>query len=181
VLFPQAVEAHLPEKAVCFLGERSTSNVQRSTFNEEKCEHRTLNIEHPTSNERPRLSASSLRCSMFAFPSSLQTSTFALPAPPIEAPIPKPRPLHLLSTPIEVQCLSLTGDLDQRKPISFTYAGQVHQLVYCNGPERITGSWWEGRNKTRDYFDVEDRMGNRFWMFRVEETRKWYLHGIYDS
>jgi protein ImuB len=88
------------------------------------------------------------------------------------------RPLHLLPTPIEIHCSSLTGDLDERKPISFTHAGQVHPLIHCNGPERITGSWWEGRNKTRDYFEAEDHAGERFWIFRVEETRKWYLHGL---
>jgi protein ImuB len=37
--------------------------------------------------------------------------------------------------------------------------------------------WWEGRTKVRDYFEVEDEGGMRFWVFRVGQTGKWYLHG----
>ncbi len=62
-------------------------------------------------------------------------------------------------------------------PVSFREGGRVHQVVQAVGPERIGGIWWEGRNKTRDYFDVENQDGARFWIFRVGETRKWYLHG----
>jgi protein ImuB len=176
VLFPTAVESHLPEKAVCYSssGERSTFNAQRSTFKEEKRERRTSNVQRPTSNEMQEGSSLSLRRSAF----DVQRSTFVFPLPVIVKTEQRPRPLHLLPTPQEIHCSSLTGDLDERKPISFTHAGQVHPLVHCNGPERITGSWWEGRNKTRDYFEAEDRSGHRFWIFRVEETRKWYLHGF---
>ncbi len=166
VLFPEPVESHLPEKAVCY------EEVERSTLNQEKGERLI-------SSDRSTVSISPLQRSTFAFAASDQSSTFLLPPPAVEKSTPKPRPLHLLPMPVEVQCASLTGDLDQRQPISFTHAGHVHQLTQCNGPERITGSWWEGRNKTRDYFDVEDRAGKRFWVFRVEETRKWYLHGVY--
>ncbi len=178
VLFPQLVESHLPELSVvsCPLSVVSgkTTDVHCSTFKKEKDEHPTSNIEHPTSKAISRASSSSLGCSML----DVGCSMF-LRIPPQDKPIPpiRPRPLHLLPTPIEIHCSSLSGELDQRQPISFTHAGQVHPLVHCNGPERITGSWWEGRNKTRDYFEVEDRAGCRFWIFRVEETRKWYLHG----
>ncbi len=89
----------------------------------------------------------------------------------------KPRPLHLLPDPIEVRCALLTSEWGADIPISYTHAAEVFHLVHCNGPERITGSWWEGRNKTRNYFDVEDCTGLRFWLFQVGETRKWYLHG----
>ena len=68
---------------------------------------------------------------------------------------------------------------DDGKPISFTHRGEVYRLIYSDGPERISGMWWEGRNKTRDYFDVEDETGRRFWIFRVIETKRWYLHGIF--
>ena len=33
---------------------------------------------------------------------------------------------------------------------------------------------------TRDYFDVEDAEGKRFWLFRVNETGKWYVHGMFS-
>ena len=65
-------------------------------------------------------------------------------------------------------------------PISFTWQEQVHRLLNTTGPQRISGQWWEGRNRTRDYFDVEDGEGERFWIFRVRETNRWYVHGEYE-
>ena len=53
----------------------------------------------------------------------------------------------------------------------------IARVLHAIGPERICGQWWEGHHKTRDYFQVEDENGNRFWIFRVTQTRKWYMHG----
>ena len=66
------------------------------------------------------------------------------------------------------------------RPVAFTHEDQAHQVTYWRGPERIAGCWWEGRNKTRDYFEVENPAGRRYWIFRVLETGKWYLHGGYE-
>jgi protein ImuB len=87
----------------------------------------------------------------------------------------KARPLHLLE-PLEVRCMASQEGL----PISFVFNGDVFTVASAAGPERIAAVWWEGRNKTRDYFDVEETGGRRFWLFRVLETHKWYLHGIFD-
>ena len=95
------------------------------------------------------------------------------------SPPPKPRPLHLLPEPVEVLCTALPSGEFEGVPVSFTYEAAVFQVARAAGPERISGTWWEGRHKTRDYFDVEDVTGRRFWMFQVAETRKWYLHGVY--
>ena len=65
-------------------------------------------------------------------------------------------------------------------PLTFACGRTVHRLAHATGPERICGVWWEGRHKTRDYYDVEDETGRRFWVFRVLETGKWYLHGEYE-
>lgn len=75
--------------------------------------------------------------------------------------------------------VSPSHDRDGR-PISFSLDGQVHPVVQWVGPERIAGQWWQGRRKTRDYFDVEDNQGLRFWIFRVLETGKWYWHGTFE-
>jgi len=91
-----------------------------------------------------------------------------------------PRPLHLLPTPAEVLCTAVPAGEFEGVPVSFTYEAAVFQVARAAGPERISGTWWEGRHKTRDYFDVEDTAGRRFWMFQVAETRKWYLHGMFD-
>jgi protein ImuB len=65
----------------------------------------------------------------------------------------------------------------------------VHRLVHVLGPERIAGEWWRGHHKTRDYYDVTDESGNRFWVFRVMSLSKpqadtigvrWFLHGLFQ-
>src|SRR5258705_493427 len=67
------------------------------------------------------------------------------------------------------------------RPISLAYEGHVHRVDHAIGPERIAGPWWSGRKKTRDYFDAsEAETGRRFWLFRVIETSRWFLHGIWE-
>jgi protein ImuB len=90
------------------------------------------------------------------------------------------RPLHLLHRPIEIRVMvSPSHDRDGR-PISFALRGEVHRLLHTVGPERIAGQWWQGHFKTRDYFDIEDDSGKRFWIFRVTESGKWFLHGEFE-
>ena len=91
------------------------------------------------------------------------------------------RPLHLLPTPAEVRVTVNPYDDQFGRPMQFVAAaGRVHRLAHVVGPERIGGRWWDGHGKTRDYFDVEDDAGRRFWLFRVNETRRWFLHGRFD-
>jgi protein ImuB len=90
------------------------------------------------------------------------------------------RPLHLLPLPAEVRVMvSPSGDREGR-PVMFVHEDGVHRLGHCVGPERIAGRWWDGHDKTRDYFDVQDEQGRRFWVFRVTQTAKWYLHGVFE-
>ncbi len=65
-------------------------------------------------------------------------------------------------------------------PLSFTHRGRVHRLTRAAGPERISGLWWEGHARTRDYFDAEDADGRRFWLFRVLNSGRWFLHGVFE-
>ena len=69
------------------------------------------------------------------------------------------------------------SDDREGRPVMFSHEGRVHRAAHCVGPERIAGQWWDGHDKTRDYFDVQDEAGRRFWVFRVAQTGKWYLHG----
>jgi protein ImuB len=87
------------------------------------------------------------------------------------------RPLHLLPTPAELRVMVSPSDDREGRPVMFSHDGRVHRVAHTVGPERIAGQWWDGHNKTRDYFDVQDETGRRFWVFRVEQTGKWYLHG----
>jgi protein ImuB len=90
-----------------------------------------------------------------------------------------PRPLRLLTLPQRILAVVSPSDDGTGSPISFTHNGQVHRLRLSDGPERIAPLWWEGRDKTRDYFDVEDESGTRYWLFRVVQTGQWYLHGLF--
>ncbi|MDB5296398.1 MAG: polymerase, partial [Phycisphaerales bacterium] len=68
------------------------------------------------------------------------------------------------------------GD-DDGPPAVFAYRGEARRVTHCDGPERIAGVWWDGHDKTRDYYEVEDEAGRRFWIFRVVRTGRWFLHG----
>ena len=88
--------------------------------------------------------------------------------------------MHLLSQPREVKAISGPSDHGDGLPLSFTCAGSVHRITHAIGPERIAGAWWEGRDKTRDYFDAQDQTGRRFWLFRVVQTGRWFMHGLFE-
>jgi protein ImuB len=89
------------------------------------------------------------------------------------------RPLRLLRRPVEVPVTVNPFNDRFGQPMQFVRNNRVHRLAHVVGPERIGGQWWDGHDKTRDYFDVEDDAGERFWIFRVNETRRWFLHGQY--
>jgi protein ImuB len=87
------------------------------------------------------------------------------------------RPLQLLPVPVPIRVIATLSPDGDGRPASFIHDGINRSIVHAMGPERISGQWWEGQNKTRDYFDVEDANGRRFWIFRVLETTRWFLQG----
>jgi protein ImuB len=103
----------------------------------------------------------------------------ATQASPLRAPR-VPRPLHLLPAPREVRATAGPSHDGDGPPLAFADGVDVHRIAHAAGPERIAGVWWDGHHKARDYYDVEDAAGRRFWVFRVVQTGKWYLHGEYE-
>ena len=98
-----------------------------------------------------------------------------------------PRPVRLLSPPERIDnVVALLPDLPPRR---FTWRGRAYRVRQADGPERIHGEWWKRRAEAeavRDYFQVEDEAGRRFWLFRRgdgEDPRtgdlRWYLHGVF--
>lgn len=100
-----------------------------------------------------------------------------------------PRPLRLLNPPVAITAIAPVPD---DPPVQFTWAGQTHRLRWATGPERIARDWWEHEfdptrpewEKIRDYYQVEDLTGARFWLFRAGlhegvATPRWYLHGLF--
>lgn len=92
-----------------------------------------------------------------------------------------PRPVRLLATPRPIHVIVRPSHHRDAPPVAFTDAdGSVHHLTDVHGPERITGQWWNGRWKTRDYFEAEDTVsGSHYWLFRVVDTGAWFLHGAF--
>ena len=109
-------------------------------------------------------------------------------APPggVTWPAAWPRPSRLLDPPERVDAIALLPD---RPPVSFTWRGQRRRVRCADGPERIFGEWWKREaelSSVRDYFQVEDEAGERFWLFRAGDgedpatgSHAWFLHGIF--
>jgi protein ImuB len=97
-----------------------------------------------------------------------------------------PRPSRLLSKPEVIETVALLPD---HPPVAFTWRGIRRRVKRADGPERVFGEWWKRDAElaaVRDYFQVEDDAGERFWLYRAGDgedaatgSHKWFLHGIF--
>ena len=95
-------------------------------------------------------------------------------------------PARLLDPPRRIEALAALPD---QPPIAFTWRRRRHRVRRADGPERVHGEWWLTDAETqsvRDYFQVEDETGQRFWLFRAGnglDSRtgdlSWFLHGLF--
>lgn len=95
-----------------------------------------------------------------------------------------PRPIRLFRPPEPIQTLALLPD---NPPTHFTWRGVRRRIARADGPERIHGEWIRRDAETwavRDYFQVEDEAGERFWLFRAGDgedgrtgAQDWFIHG----
>jgi protein ImuB len=91
-----------------------------------------------------------------------------------------------LNRPEPIETVALLPD---QPPIFFTWRGVRRRVKRADGPERIFGEWWRGEGEhdaVRDYFQVEDDDGRRFWIFRRGDGERpatgdlrWFLHGLF--
>lgn len=98
-----------------------------------------------------------------------------------------PRPVRLLCRPEPVH--KVIAELPDQPPIRFSWRGQMHRVRKADGPERIYGEWWKRTaeaDAVRDYFQVEDEKGERFWLFRSGDgvdgrtgDLRWFMHGVF--
>ncbi len=101
------------------------------------------------------------------------------------------RPLRLLARPEPIfDVIALVPD---GPPLRFRWRSAWHEIAAVEGPERIEGAWWneDGGGLMRDYFQIEDKAGMRFWVFRAGHYRgiagdhaptdmpRWFMHGLY--
>jgi len=119
---------------------------------------------------------------------SVQRAGLAAPKPVWEKPL-HPRPLRLLPRPERINAIAPVPD---DPPVFFSWRGQAHRIAGATGPERIAREWWcHAHDNTRpeaehirDYYEVEDIAGARFWVFRAGmhdgmRPPRWYLHGLF--
>jgi protein ImuB len=97
-----------------------------------------------------------------------------------------PRPPRLLAPPEPIETLALLPD---QPPVMFVWRGKRRRIKRADGPERVFGEWWKRNAEliaVRDYFQVEDEGGERFWIYRAGDgehadtgSQRWFLHGIF--
>lgn len=82
----------------------------------------------------------------------------------------EPRPVRL------IQPESIDMDADGT---AFTWQRQHRRIAMAMGPERLRGEWiHDGANLVaRDYFQIEDEAGCRYWIYRSQS--RWFLHGFF--
>jgi protein ImuB len=97
-----------------------------------------------------------------------------------------PRPARLLQPPQPVEAVAMLPD---HPPAQFVWHRKRHRIKHADGPERIAGEWWmtdRERRAIRDYWQVEDEDGRRFWLYRSGDAvdpatgnLRWFLHGFF--
>jgi len=98
-----------------------------------------------------------------------------------------PRPVRLLSPAERVD--NVMAELPDLPPRRFVWRGRLHRVRRADGPERIHGEWWKRSGEAdavRDYFQVEDEEGGRFWLYRRGDgidlrtgDLSWWLQGAF--
>lgn len=116
---------------------------------------------------------------------------------------PRPTKLFHRACPIEPLTAPKEGASKGPKPslaapTAFRIFGRRTLLRVLLGPERIAPEWWQDpeqraaapdratdwKHGARDYFDVEDETGRRFWIYRTPaiappHQQRWFLHGMF--
>jgi len=91
----------------------------------------------------------------------------------------KLRPLMLLHLP---ERIDVSAPIPDYPPMLFRYKGKVHEIARADGPERIEQEWWLQQGQHRDYYRVEDKEGQRYWLFRLghyDQSFQWFIHGFF--
>lgn len=93
----------------------------------------------------------------------------------------RPRPSLLLPRPEQIE---VSAPVPDYPPMLFTYKNKTHYIKKADGPERIEREWWLDDGEHRDYYQVEDEQGQRYWLFRSghytgDQSKQWFIHGFF--
>jgi len=90
------------------------------------------------------------------------------------------RPVQVLAKPEHIE---VTAPIPDYPPMLFVYRGNIHRIARAEGPERIEQEWWLQEGQHRDYYQVEDEQGARYWIFRRghyhDKDFEWFIHGFF--
>lgn len=104
------------------------------------------------------------------------------------------RPAFVLPAP---EPIAVMAEVPDGPPLRFTWRRVGHRIAKAEGPERIEPEWWGfidpaaagpgGPPRPRDYYQLEDDQGGRFWVFREglfereaeDGAPAWFLHGVF--
>ena len=96
---------------------------------------------------------------------------------------PERRPIWMLPQPVRLEVVAVVNAQTYAPPARFRWGAHVHEIVQAHGPERIETAWWRGPTVRRDYYVVETRGGERYWIFRRmgrgTSAGEWFLHGTF--
>ncbi|MBN33877.1 MAG: hypothetical protein CMM46_03710 [Rhodospirillaceae bacterium] len=97
------------------------------------------------------------------------------------------RPFRLFMRP---EAIEVMAEVPDGPPLIFTWRRVTRRVAHAAGPERIAPEWWttpvEPDEALRDYYQVEDTAGRRYWLFRAglyqdsatKSPPSWYVHGL---
>jgi len=77
-------------------------------------------------------------------------------APPLNRPLPRPRPLRLLPRPEVVEAVAPIPD---DPPVMFRWRKQVFRIEHADGPERIAPEWWHDGIDLIDSEETAENLG----------------------
>ncbi|MGA8173123.1 MAG: DNA polymerase Y family protein, partial [Methylocystis sp.] len=103
---------------------------------------------------------------------------------PVSLPSPdfgsRTRPSRLFERPEPIDAAAFLPD---GPPLRFRWRRALHETAAFEGPERIAPYYV--RDYFRDYFNVVDSEGRRFWLYRENVSKpdgalaRWYVHGLF--
>jgi protein ImuB len=81
--------------------------------------------------------------------------------------------------PVEARVTVCPSHDADGRPVQIVLDGRAQAVTHAIGPHRVEGLWWQGHDKSRDYFDIELSDARRLWIFRVRPSGRWFVHGDY--
>ena len=93
--------------------------------------------------------------------------------------------------------ISVVAEIPDGPPARFIWRRVERRVQRAEGPERIAPEWWRAiglgqnqkRPRSRDYYEIEDETGARYWVFRhglyggaedeSDDPPRWFLHGLF--